>query len=207
MSSITTKLRRAAAVLAAGLALGLAAPDAGARRGGHDPSALVAQHAERLGLSPETREALTAIVAESEAREQELREEIRAARSRLRGLLSAPEIERDAVMRQADELDELHARKHRSRLEGVLRIHELLTPEQRAELLRIVAEEQPWHRGRGPLGRCSADLRALCADAPDGADALRCLADRWDQASDRCHDAVTRARASDEPGPEPAPAE
>ena len=175
----------------AALAL-VAAPPADAR-GRHSPAEHLARHVEQLGLDEATQAAITEIVTSSKAQDDALGEELRAARTRLRELLSAPETDRAAVLAQADQLDALYARKHRSRLEAVLQIHELLTPEQRAELVKLREQERPWKRGRGPLGRCSADLRAHCADAPDGAAALRCLADRWDALSAKCRDAVAPA--------------
>jgi Spy/CpxP family protein refolding chaperone len=183
--------------LAIALALaGFLAPAADAR-GRHSPAEHVARHAERLGLDAETQAALDAIVAESKAEGDALHHEMRAAREHMRALLSAPEIDHDAVRAQADALDELRARAHRNRLETVLRIHELLTPEQRQALVEIREQERPWGRGRGPLGRCSSDLRTLCADAPEGPGALRCLADSWDRLSDSCRDAVARCRRED----------
>lgn len=187
-------LAGAAAVAAIVLAGALPA-DARGRH--HSPAEHIARHAERLGLDEATQAAIAEIATSSKAADEALEEQMRAARERMRELLSAPETDRDAVMAQADELDALYARMHRNRLEAVLRIHELLTPEQRAELVRIREQERPWKRGRGPLGRCSGDLRAHCADAADGAAAFRCLADRWDALSEKCRDAVSPGRARD----------
>lgn len=179
---------------------GCLAPAAGARER-HSPAARVARQAEQLGLDAQAEAALAAIVAESEAEASALHQELHAARARMRALLSAPEIDRGAVGAQAAVLDELHARAHRNRLATVLRIHELLTPDQRQALLELRERERPWGRGRGPLGRCSKDLRARCADAPDGASALRCLADSWDVLSDACREAVARCRSEEPPPP------
>lgn len=188
--------------LALALALAALAPPAEARPR-RSPAEHVARHAEQLGLDAEAQAALAAIVDESEAQERALRAERRAARERMHELLSAAELDRAAVMAQADALDALQARAHRQRLETVLRIHDLLTPAQRQALVEIRGRERPWGRGRGPLGRCSADLRTLCADAPEGAGALRCLADRWDALSEPCREAVARCR--DDGPPPPAP--
>jgi Spy/CpxP family protein refolding chaperone len=180
----------------------LLAPAAGARPR-HSPAEHVARHAGQLGLDAEAQATLATIVEESRTRDETLHQEIRAARERMHELLSAPDLDRDAVMAQADALDALHARAHRNRLESMLRIHELLTPAQRAALVEIRERERPWRRGRGPLGRCSADLRSLCADAPDGAGALRCLADRWDAVSEPCREGVARGQGRDEDPPPP----
>jgi Spy/CpxP family protein refolding chaperone len=194
--------RRGAAALVAALALVLAPAPAADARPRHPPAEHVKRHAAQLGLDAAAQAALEEIVAESEAQERALRGEMRAARKQMRALLSGPELDRAAVAAQADALDALHARSHRRRLDTVLRIHELLTPEQRAALVEIRERDRPWKRGRGPLGRCSADLREQCADAPDGAAALRCLADRWDALSEPCREAVARCRG-EEPGDAP----
>jgi Spy/CpxP family protein refolding chaperone len=152
------------------------------------PGDLVARHAERLGLDAETQAAIQQIVAESEALEKALRARKEEAHQRMRELLSQPETDREAVMRQADVIEALRAEAHRSRLDTMLRIHEKLTPAQRAELVRLHGEDGPW-RWHGPLGRCSRDLDDLCGGAADGPTALRCLADRFAEVSAPCRDA------------------
>ncbi len=187
-----------ALVLGTGLALALAvlSADLASAEGRQHraPGEVVARHAERLGLDAGTQAALAGILEESGAQYRELEEEKRFARDELRALLSAPEPDRDAILAQAEIVDALRSRAHRSKLDAILRIHELLTPEQRAALVVIRNEERPWRRGRGPLGRCSADVRALCADVPGGSDALRCLADHWNRVSDACREAVEESR-------------
>lgn len=214
------RARRAtrALVLGTGLALGLAGLSAGLataeERRHRAPGEVVARHAERLGLDADTQATLARILEESGARYRELKDEKRAARDELRALLSAPEPDREAILAQADVVDALRSRAHHGKLDAILRIHELLTPEQRAALVAIRNEERPWRRGRGPLGRCSADLRAICADVPGGPDALRCLADHWDRVSDTCREAVEESRNEPrepvepvDPDPVDAPAE
>jgi Spy/CpxP family protein refolding chaperone len=191
--------------LGAGLAppLGIAsAAHAGERE---SPAEHAASHAQRLGLDAETQAALATIVRESHAEDEALREEKRAAWRQMSELLSAPELDRDAILEQADVIDAIDARERRQRLEAMLRIHELLTPEQRAALVEIRRQERPWKRGRGPLGRCSVELRTQCADAPDGPAALRCLADRWDALSEKCREGVARSRGVETPEPAPEP--
>jgi Spy/CpxP family protein refolding chaperone len=190
-----------ATVLGIGLALGHAMTSANLAhadgRRHRPPGELVARHAERLGLDGDTQAALERILEESGARYQELRDEKHAAREQLGALLSAPEPDRQAILAQADVVDALRSRATRHKLEAILQIHELLTPEQRAALVAIRAEERPSKRKRGPLGRCSEDLRTFCGETPDGPASLRCLADRWDELSETCREAVTDRR--DEP--------
>jgi Spy/CpxP family protein refolding chaperone len=189
------------ALVLASLAMPLAA---GARPpGSRGPS--VTRHLEQLGLDADTRAAVQQILDESESQEQALRERKRQTRERMHELLSRPTMDRDAVMRQAEALDALHAELHRIRLDAILRIHERLTPAQREELVRIRERERGKHGRRGfhgPLGRCTGDVRRLCAEAADGRAALGCLANRWEELDDSCREAFAESR---EPEPEPRP--
>ena len=192
----STALLLLAAAFALASALAAPAADAGGRHGPRpSPAERIARYAEELGLDAETQAELAKIAEESKAEDEALRAEKRAAHQRMRELLSAPELDRDAIRAQADVLDALHVRAHRNRLDAMLRVHDLLTPEQRQALVEMRERRHHGKRGRGPLGRCSSDLRAHCADAPDGPAALRCLADRWDALSDACRHAVTERRS------------
>jgi Spy/CpxP family protein refolding chaperone len=182
------------------LALALGAPLAASARPPGPPDDFVARHAERLGLDAATQAEIERIAAESEAREQELRERIRAARERLHELLAQEDVDRDAVMAQSAAVSALYAESHRNRLDAVLRIHEALSPEQRAALVAIRREERPWH-GRGPLGRCSHDFRRLCEGQTDGPAALRCLGERWGDVSERCREALAECTREGPPPP------
>ncbi len=173
---------------AAGLALlVLGAPLAAAARSSGSPIDLVARHAQRLGLDDETQQAIARVAEESAARQEALWEEVRAARERLHALLVEGKEDRDAVMQEAARVDALKAEAHRDRLDAVLRIHALLTPAQRQELVRI-------HEEHGPRRRygCEADLAALCPDAPPGPEALGCLADHFDALSEACRRSLGR---------------
>jgi Spy/CpxP family protein refolding chaperone len=194
-----------AMVLGTGLALGHTMTSANVAhadgRRHRPPGELVSRHAERLGLDADTQAALERILEESGARYQELKDEKGAAREELGALLSEPEPDRKAILAQAEVVDAPRSRATRHKLEAILRIHELLTPEQRAALVAIRAEERPSKRRRGPLGRCSEDLLAICGDEPDGPASLRCLADHWDALSDSCREAVRdRGDESNESG-------
>jgi Spy/CpxP family protein refolding chaperone len=121
--------------IAIALALATALAPAAEARPRRSPAEHVARHAEQLGLDAEAQSALAAIVAESDAGEQAARQEIRAARERMRELLSSAELDRAAVLAQADALDALHAKAQRQRLEAVLRNPERLTPALRRALV------------------------------------------------------------------------
>jgi Spy/CpxP family protein refolding chaperone len=156
-----------------------------ARPPGPPPGDLVARHAERLGLSSETLDAIRAIVAESAQRDEQIHGQMRAARHQMRALLSEPTPDEAAVMSQAEAIGALEVQADQNRLGAIMRIRALLTPEQRTELIQILKEEGPPHGHRGPHG-CRRDLAELCPDAAEGPAALRCLGDHWDSLSPAC---------------------
>lgn len=140
--SYTTRMRRAALGLALAAALCLAGA-AGARPDERRPvGGLIARHAERLGLTGEALAAVQEVVDASGVRHEALLAELDASRAAMRELLSQPIPDADAVMAQADAIGELETQLHKNRLRAIMQIRALLTPEQRAELLRIREEER-----------------------------------------------------------------
>jgi Spy/CpxP family protein refolding chaperone len=117
---------------------------------GPSPARFIEENAERLGLDAETRAAIQEIAAGSRAAERELRGRIRDAHGHMRELLEADQPDESAVMAQADVIGALEVEERKKMLSAVLRIRALLTPEQRAELVRIREELGPprWHRWR-----------------------------------------------------------
>jgi Spy/CpxP family protein refolding chaperone len=193
--SVTGRSLSRTLVVAAGLVLlSSAAPLAAAAGSSEPPLDLVARHAERLGLDDETQQAIARVAEASRARQEALFAEMREARRKLYALLDGGAEDREAVMEQAARLDALKAEAHRNRLDAILRIHALLTPAQRQELVRLREERGPRHR-RG----CAADLAALCPDAQPGPDAWRCLADRFEALSDTCRASLDRLAGDDPP--------
>jgi Spy/CpxP family protein refolding chaperone len=185
-------MRLTAMLLATALAVPLAAaavppdpPGPPGPHGPHGPGDFIARHADELGLDAATRQAIQAIVAATESRNRELRERIRTARDRLHQLLSQPEPDRDAVMKQASALDALMAQANHNRLDAILQIRARLSPTQREALLRM-REEHRMGFHRGPLGRCADDLATLCPEAHDGAARLSCLSAHWQSLSAPC---------------------
>ena len=95
-------------------------------------------------------------------------------------------------MRQAERLGEIETEMTKHRLQTLLRIHALLTPEQRKEMMAI-------HRGRhgGPemlLDSCEGDLEKLCPDADSPFDHMRCLHEHADGLSEGCAAALEKFR-------------
>jgi Spy/CpxP family protein refolding chaperone len=125
----------------------------------HGPERFLDRHADRLGVDADTRAAIQQIVDASAADGERLRAEHEAAREKLHGLLEAEEPDRDAVMAQIDTLGAIHVAERKHRMDTMLRIRALLTPEQRREMVEIRDEFKQrrgdwksWkkHRGGGP---------------------------------------------------------
>jgi Spy/CpxP family protein refolding chaperone len=190
----------AALAFAAGLALAQGAGAGAGHKGFHrdkPPGGLVTRHAERLGLDDATRERVDRIVEESRIQHEELETEIRAARRRVFELLSSDVPDKAAVLQQAEALGALETEAHKNRLRAMMQIRALLTPEQRAELMRI-REERPWRHRRGRLGRCTGEIQEHCAGGEPGLPALECLRDHWTELSGRCQAAFDPTSTSRE---------
>ncbi|MGH0028447.1 MAG: Spy/CpxP family protein refolding chaperone [Myxococcota bacterium] len=138
-----------AALLALAFASGaLAQPPGPPGPGRHGPPPIervLEKHAEQLGLDEATREQIEAIAAEARPESEALRETLRERHDELRRLLSEDAPDEDAVMAQAERIGAAEVALQKSRLRTMLRIRALLTPEQRAELVRI-------HEARGRRG-------------------------------------------------------
>jgi Spy/CpxP family protein refolding chaperone len=148
--------RSAFALAAAALALASLAPKRAAAQppGGGGPrrppiDQVLERHAERLGLDDATRARIREIAdaarSEAEPREQELRR----LHEDMRALLEQESPELDAVMRQAERIGTAETELQKQRLRTLLAIRALLTPEQRAELVRIHEERRKEREQRG----------------------------------------------------------
>jgi Spy/CpxP family protein refolding chaperone len=162
--------------------------------GGPEPDRFIAYHAEELGLSGDTLDAIEKIVDESRARSETLREELRGEYEALHELLTQEMPDESAVMAQAEVVDALKLEAHKNRLRALIAIRSQLTPEQRQELIRIREERMPRGRKHGAMGTCQDDVAKLCPEAEPGRAALECLSGNWDALSEEC-------RAAFEDGP------
>ena len=95
-------------------------------------------------------------------------------------------------MQQAELLGAIETQMTKHRLRTLLRIHALLTPEQREEMMAI-------HRGRhgGPerlLESCEGDLETLCPHADSPFEHMGCLHDHADRVSEGCASALETLR-------------
>jgi Spy/CpxP family protein refolding chaperone len=199
----------AGTLIACGLLIGLAFPVASLaqppgprdgphhRRGHHGgpgPDRFIAHHAEDLGLSAETVEAIEKIVDESRARSEAIDEELRGEYEVLQGFLTQEMPDESAVMAQAEVIDALKLAARKNRLRSMIAIRSQLTPEQRQELVRIREERMPRGKKYGPMGACRDDVAELCPEAEPGRAALECLSGSWSELSEEC-------RAAFEDGP------
>ena len=144
----TSRVLAAVALACAGFARLAAAggPDEGPpfdRMHGPPPiDRILERHAAELGLSDDVRARVRAIAAEAEKQEAPLREELRTQREALHQLLAQDSPDPDAVLRQADLAGAAETELHKQRLRTVLAVRQLLTPQQRAQLVKIFEEKR-----------------------------------------------------------------
>jgi Spy/CpxP family protein refolding chaperone len=146
-----TRRGATAALLLAGLALAFPAHARRDRGDWGGSGGWIERHAEELGLDEAKLAEIRAILDASRAQADGIHDEHRAARKAMHDLLDQDEPDRAAVMKQAEVLGEIEVRKHKHRLETMLKIREMLTPEQRAQL-RTLKDEM--RERRGERGKC-----------------------------------------------------
>jgi Spy/CpxP family protein refolding chaperone len=167
----------------------LAQPPFGGPPGPPGPGGLIEENAERLGLDDETRTAIRAIVDASHVRADALHRDHRVARRTLRDLMSQDSPDEESVMEQAELLGSIETSMTKHRLRTLLRIHSLLTPEQRAEMMALHrGHRRGHHRGGSGLvfEHCEDDLATLCPQAETPFDHMGCLRDHADRVSEGC---------------------
>jgi Spy/CpxP family protein refolding chaperone len=129
----------------------------GPRGPGHPPPLehVLERHADRLGLDAETRAEIDRLVSAARPESDALRDQLRALQDEMRALLSRDVPDEEAVMTQAERIGDVETAMQKKQLRSMLRIRALLTPEQRAELVRIHEERELGgrHERRGPRPR------------------------------------------------------
>ena len=163
------------------------------------PDRFIAEHAEQLGLAPETLTAIRTLVEASRGPQETRRVALRRAYAQMRALLSQEVPNEAMVMQQAEAISALELAARKQRLQVMLRIRALLTPAQRQELVRL---QEAWHTRRGPdiLQACQTESTDLCADAGQGRRHLACLQDHMTELSEACRGAL-QDRMGDGRGP------
>jgi Spy/CpxP family protein refolding chaperone len=109
---------------------------------------------ERLGLSEEQQELLEAHRTKQREAAQSLGESVQSSRESLRTELTKEDLNMENIDRLQAELKDLHARMADDRLEGMLEVRDILTPEQFAQFLELKGGCGPKKRMRhGPTDR------------------------------------------------------
>jgi Spy/CpxP family protein refolding chaperone len=142
--------RQVAATLSA-LALALPASAVWAehghgRPGHHGPGKMLERHLDELGLEPEQREAIQALLDAAKQEREQHREQMRAAFEEMHALLDQDTPDENAVMRQVELIGELRTEGHKRMLHTLLAVRAELTPEQRAQLREKMKEDMRHHR-------------------------------------------------------------
>jgi Spy/CpxP family protein refolding chaperone len=189
------------------LGLVLASPSPAERRfgrGHHGPGGpppdLIEQHADRLGLDEETREAIEEIVEESRDRGEDLQEALHDAHREMHELLSDDVPDPQRVMDKAERIGALETEERKHRLSAMLRIRALLTPEQREELLALHREERE-SRFAPIRDECGEDIERMCPGLEPGRELGTCLREHRDELSSGCVLALENYRPWHRRGP------
>jgi Spy/CpxP family protein refolding chaperone len=101
-----------------------------------------------LGLDEKTLTEVNTVLDASHAEHQELRRKLYEAREHMRSLLEQERPDEAAVMSQADTIGALETQAQKLRLQTILHVRALLTPEQRAKLLDML-RARGFHQHRG----------------------------------------------------------
>jgi Spy/CpxP family protein refolding chaperone len=169
-------------------------------RRGPDPGHFIDRHGDELGLDAETRAAIQAIADASREESAQARDAIRPQHEAMRALLSQPMPDEAAVISQHDRIEALKSDQRKIRLEAMLAIRKLLTPEQREQLVDMRGERRQGggecsdedggdcsRKGRrGSLAACRQDVAKLCSESEPGRARLQCLDAEWENLSDDC---------------------
>lgn len=125
---VRTGITLGALVASVGLATSVAAkPGSGCDR--------MERKLERLDLSSETEAAALAIIDGARPEQRELRAQVREAREALHASLESVPVDETAVMAHADTVAALEQQSKKLRLQTLLEVSAVLSPEQRASFL------------------------------------------------------------------------
>ena len=98
---------------------------------------------DRLDLDDSTRAQMDAIRVEADEATEAMHERIRDGLERLHSLMEEEPFDRDAIIEHAEVVEDLRKDAHLLRLDAVLQVRALLTPEQREELRGMREELLP----------------------------------------------------------------
>jgi Spy/CpxP family protein refolding chaperone len=111
------------------------------------PTAVMRYQTE-IGLTDTQRDAITAQMTEAHKRALDLRWQLEAKDAAFGKLLGAEKVDEQAAMSQATDLMRIEEQMKRVHLELLIRVKNVLTPEQQAKLRRLA----PFPRGRFARG-------------------------------------------------------
>lgn len=119
---------------------------------GHQPHRRGAwlQHlTDKLDLDDDTRTSVRALIDARRERTRDARKELKAAHTQMYEMLQADQPDEAQVLAQVERIGALRTALHKQRMQTILRVRALLSPEQRATLLEMFKKR----RGkRGPWG-------------------------------------------------------
>lgn len=109
--------------------------------GGLHPRMLM-RHAEELGLNEAQQSRIREILEKERGELEPLREEMRAEAQAMRALMQSATAERAQIQEQFENVLEMEMEMKRRRMEVMLGIREVLTPEQREQVMEFRAEHR-----------------------------------------------------------------
>ena len=120
--------------------------DADSRRGSFEErkEARIKAIHERLHLSAEQEALLENHRARHRQEARDLRETVRATKEALRQELQQPEMDMAKVNQLHAYLKDLHGRRADHRLEGILEVRKILTPEQFSQFMELMGKHRSW---------------------------------------------------------------
>jgi Spy/CpxP family protein refolding chaperone len=164
-------------------------PPFGPRGPGNHLERFLETEADELGLDESTREAIRKVIEERRDQARQLEEALHDAHGAMRDLLMQEEVDRDAVMRQAELIGQIETDRSKHRLETLMEARALLSPEQ----LSLLTQRHK-RRFETLLDACASDLEALCPDAEPDPGVFHCLRGHREDLSEQCRDALPRHR-------------
>ena len=109
---------------------------------------------DKLDLDDDTRASVRGLIDARRERTRDMRKELQAAHTQMHEMLQADQPDETQVLAQVERIGALRTALHKQRMQTILRVRALLSPEQRATLLEMFKKR----RGkRGP--RRGADWR------------------------------------------------
>ncbi|MCH2187099.1 Spy/CpxP family protein refolding chaperone [Myxococcota bacterium] len=157
---------------------------------------------EEVGVTESVRNEIASISEQSESRARSLHDEIHEARKSLRDLLEENSPNQEVIMQKVDEIGALEIQADKHRLETMLSIRALLTPEQRIALEELHENHRGKRHGRKmrKLKRaCSDALTGVCSGDLEDREKIQCLHEQHADTSDSCKLALRKLRSPEHP--------